>query len=311
MAASNYWQRLEEELDANIEVRRGGSFMVAETEEEAVDLRAKHELERRLGLATRLLSGEEARKELPLLGDSVLEADYCGLDGYANPLLATPAYLKAAIRLGAQLYPFTQVNEIAHAGGSYRLTTQSSVFESPVVINAAGAWITRVAALAGIVLDMAPVAIQMHATERIQPTMSHVIQHVGLGLSVKQVKSGQFLIGGGWPALDLNLEGRSSISVKSMLGNVALAHRVLPFLKNLRILRAWAGPLAATPDELPVIGEVPGFDGFFVVGGTYGFTLAPLWARVLTSLVLGSAPEVDLRSVTVGRLTRGADARSN
>ncbi len=308
LAASDLWEQVETELDANIEVRRGGSFMVAETEDQVADLRAKHDLEQRFGLETTLLDGDDARRELPLLGDGVLAADYCALDGYANPLLATPAYLRAATRLGARIYPFNPVEAITRTSDTYRLTTPTLVFESPIVINAAGAWISQVGRLAGIGLDMAPVAIQMHATERTEAAMSHVIQHVGLGLSVKQVKAGNFLIGGGWPALDLNLNGRSTISIESMLSNIALAHRVLPFLKSHRILRVWAGPLAATPDELPVIGEVPEVKGFLVVGGTYGFTLAPLWGRVLRDLVIGDPPEVNLERVAVARLVKSVSS---
>jgi sarcosine oxidase, subunit beta len=302
IAASDIWDQLETELGADIEVRRGGSFMVAETEEQVAALRAKHNLEVQLGLMTELLAGDDARSEMPLLGPTVVAANYCAKDGYANPLLATPAFLRAANRFGARLYAFNPVTAISRIGLNYRISTANRVFEAPVLINAAGAWISEIADLAGIHLQMAPLAIQMHATERTEPLMSHVIQHVGQGLSVKQVNAGNFLIGGGWPAHGLNLNGRSPISIESMLGNIRQAHRVLPFLKGHRILRVWAGPLAATPDELPVIGEVPGASGFFVVGGTYGFTLAPLWAQVLSSLVRGCATNQDLSQVSVGRL---------
>ncbi len=151
-----------------------------------------------------------------------------------------------------------------------------------------------------------PLAIQIHATVRTAPVMSDVVHHTGAGLSIKQVAAGNILIGGGWPAFDLDLSGRSTISASSILSNVSQAQRVLPFLKGLRILRAWAGPLAATPDELPVIGEVPGSPGFLVAGGTYGLTLAPLWGRVLKDLALGVQPSVDLSQVTVERLVTGS-----
>lgn len=280
--------------------------MVAETEEQVEALTAKHNLEVTSGLMTELLQGDDARSELPLLGPTVLAANYCAKDGYANPLLATPAYLRAANRYGARLYSFHPVERINRVGASYRVRTPSREFESPVVVDTAGAWITEIAQMAGIHLRMAPVAIQMHATERMAPLMDHVIQHVGEGLSVKQVKAGNVLIGGGWPAHGLDLTARSPISVASMLGNIRLAHRILPFLKQQRILRVWAGPLAATADELPAIGEVPGAPGFYVIGGTYGFTLAPLWAKVLCNLVRGITPEVDLSRVTVQRLVAGA-----
>ena len=305
LAASDLWGELEAELDANVELRRGGSFMVAETIDQVAELRAKHDLEHRFGLFTKFLDGREARHELPLLSERILAANYCSSDGYANPLLATPAYLAAATRYKATIYPFTPVTGISRSSNTYRLNTPSGVLESPVVVNTAGAWISQVAKMAGISLDMSPLAIQMHATVRTDPVMSHVVQHVGVGLSVKQVAAGNILIGGGWPANELNLRGRSGISLKSMLSNVSLAQRVLPFLKDLRILRAWAGPLAAAPDELPVIGEVSDAPGFLVAGGTYGFTLAPLWGRVLRDLALGNEPTIDLRRVTVQRLVTG------
>lgn len=305
-AASVLWDTLEAELDATVELRRGGGFMVAETIDEVAELTAKHDMEQRFGLPTTLMDGREARQELPLLSERILAADYCSSDGYANPLLATPAYLAAATRFKAKIQPFTPVTGICRKGSTYRINTPSGVWESPVVVNAAGAWISQVARMADISLDMSPVAIQMHATVQTAPVMSHVVHHIGVGLSVKQVVAGNILIGGGWPAFDLNLNGRSTISVSSMLSNVSQAHRVLPFLRGLRIVRAWAGPLAATPDELPVIGEVPGSPGFLVAGGTYGFTLAPLWGRVLKDLALGVQPSVDLSQVTVERLVTGS-----
>jgi sarcosine oxidase subunit beta len=147
----------------------------------------------------------------------------------------------------------------------------------------------------------------MQATVRVPPLMHHLVEHIGEGLSVKQVSAGNILVGGGWPAATLDLSGRSAISLRSMFGNLELAQRILPFLTSTRILRAWAGPLAATPDELPVIGEVPGFPGFFVAGGTYAFTLAPLWAEVLRDLAIGASPAVDLSGLGPERLMKGTD----
>jgi sarcosine oxidase subunit beta len=131
------------------------------------------------------------------------------------------------------------------------------------------------------------------------------VQHIGDGLSVKQVTAGNVLIGGGWPAAALDLDGRSRAGIASMVGNLALARRILPFLAELRILRVWAGPLAATPDEMPVVGEVPGHPGFLVAGGTYAFTLAPLWARVLRELVLAEPPSEPVADLGPGRLLVG------
>ncbi|MEA2633952.1 MAG: hypothetical protein QOH92_719 [Chloroflexota bacterium] len=305
LQASKRWSFIEDVLETSVELRRSGGFMVAESEIQVNELRAKHELERRNGLTSDLLSGDEARVALPLLSPAVNAAVFCPEDGYANPLKVVPAYLQAAQRLGSRVHAFTRVDRISAKDGVYRVSAANAEWLAPTVVNVTGPWIGDVAGLLGIDLDMSPVAIQMQATVRVPPLLHHLVEHIGEGLSVKQVSAGNILIGGGWPAAKLDLSERTAISLKSMFGNLELAQRILPFLTSMRILRAWAGPLAATPDELPVIGEVPGFPRFFVAGGTYAFTLAPLWAEVLRDLAIGVPPAVDLSGLGPERLMRG------
>ncbi|WP_327406185.1 FAD-binding oxidoreductase [Streptomyces sp. NBC_01288] len=300
--ASDHWSQIEERLGADVELRRGGGFMVAETAVQEEELREKHEWERKAGIPTEVLTGDEARKQLPLLSDRVRAASWCPLDGYANPLLITPAYLTAARRLGVEVHAFTPVTGIQRVGGDYKVLSGERSWTAPVVVNVAGPWITEISALAGVGIQMSPVAIQMHVTVRVPPVMHHLVQHIGEGMSVKQVSAGNLLIGGGWPAAKLDMEGRSTVSVPSMAGNLAQAGRILPFLGDLRLLRMWAGPLAATPDEMPVIGEVPGHRGFFVAGGTYAFTLAPVWGDTLARQIAGDPPADPVDDLGPGRL---------
>ncbi|MEV4290618.1 FAD-binding oxidoreductase [Nonomuraea bangladeshensis] len=301
-AASDLWQDVEDDLDASVELRRSGGFTVAETPAQVRELHDKQAWENAAGITTEILDGDAARAALPQLGPSVAAATWCPLDGYANPLKVTPAYLGDAVRHGAEVVPFAPVTGVARDGGGWRVTAGSRQVAAPVVIDVAGPWLHRIAALAGITLDLAPVAIQMHATVRSPAGLPHLVQHIGEGLSVKQVSAGNLLVGGGWPARRLNLDGRSDAGVDSMVGNMALAVRILPFVRGLRLLRAWAGPLAATPDEMPVIGEVPGSPGFLVAGGTYAFTFAPLWAETLRRLVAGAEPPVDISDLGPERL---------
>lgn len=194
---------------------------------------------------------------------------------------------------------------MARGSGTWTVRTPHGAWTAPHVVCVCGPWIPQVTALAGATVALQSVAIQMHVTERVRPVMEHVVQHIGEGMSVKQVTSGQVMIGSGWPAQELSLTGRQRPSATSLLGNLRQAARILPFLADLRILRAWAGPLAATPDEMPVIGEVPEHPGLLIAGGTYAFTLAPLWARVLTDLMLARPPMVQIADLGVDRLYGG------
>jgi len=301
-AASALWSTLEAELEADLEVRRHGGFMIAETDAEVRELHEKRIHEDACGIPGEVLDGDAVRAELPLLSSSVVAASWCPWDGYANPLKVTPAWMGAAVRRGARIQAFCPVTAIKRRGQTWVVNTPRGSWATKAVVILSGPWISEVAEMAGITVAMAPVAIQMHITERLPPLLIHLVQHIGQGMSVKQVGSGQILIGGGWPAANLNLEGRSRASIESLVGNLRQCAQVLPFIRDLRLLRMWAGPLAATPDELPVIGAVPGVPGLFIAGGTYAFTLAPLWSQVLRDLVIGQPPQVDLAGIGVDRL---------
>jgi sarcosine oxidase, subunit beta len=304
-AASDRWESVEAELGVSVELQRSGGLTIAETEDQVAELKVKAGWEAAAGIETELIDGGAARQLMPQLGPTVLAATWCPADGYANPMLVTHAYLTAARRLGAQLRPFTPVTGLTPRDGGWRVSTPGGHLDAPVVVNVAGPWTGQITALAGAGLRVTPVAIQMHATVRAPALLRHLVQHIGEGLSVKQVTTGTVLIGGGWPAAGLNLNGRTQVSVASMAGNLAQAIRVLPPLAELRLLRAWAGPLAATPDEMPVIGAVPGAPGMYVAAGTYAFTFAPLWGETLAALVAGERPPVEVGDLGPERLLRG------
>lgn len=305
-AAAPLWADLPDQLEADLELRRDGGFMVALTAEQEDDLRAKHAHERAAGLPTEVLDGDEARRRLPLLGRAVRAATWCPWDGYANPLKVTPAWLAAGRRAGVQLRTMTPVTGLDRTATGWVVRTPAGTLSTPWVIDVAGPRLAEVAALAGARLAVAPLAIQMHATVRVPPMLGHLVQHIGEGLSVKQVHSGQVLVGGGWPARSTVLDGRSPASARSLVGNLAAARTILPFLGELTLLRAWTGTMSTTPDEMPVVGPVPGHPGMLVAGGTYAFTFAPLWARVLTDLVLGRPPRLPVADLAPDRLGAGA-----
>jgi len=304
-AASDRWAKVSEEIGADIGLQRAGGLMVAETEDQVHELKVKAGWEAAAGLDTEVLDGDSARRMLPSLGPSVLAATWCAADGYANPLLVTQSYLTAAQRLGATVRTFCPVTGLQRRGSGWRASTTGGDLDAAAVVNVAGPWASQVAAMAGIELRLTPVAIQMHATVRAPALLPHLVQHIGEGLSVKQVSAGTVLIGGGWPSAPINLDGRTQASVASMAGNLAQAIRVLPPLAGLRLLRTWAGPLAATPDEMPVIGAVPGAPGMFLAAGTYAFTFAPLWSESLAALVAGENPPTEISDLGPERLLKG------
>lgn len=300
-ATSALWDGLAENVP-HLGLNRCGGFMVAETEAQVASLHEKHEWETAAGIPTEVATGSEARQALPLLGQDVLAATWCDWDGFAEPDLATPALLRQAILEGATFYPDTPVTSLDRRTDGWVVTSLDRTWNAHSVIDAAGPWMADVAALAGVHLDLRPTSLQMHTLEAAPGTLDVLVQHVGEGMSVKQDRRGRIVLGGGWPAGPFHPTGKAPLNTDSTTGSRAQVSRILPSLGNATLLDAWTGPVVTTPDEMPVIGEIDSARGLFLAGGTYSFTFAPLWANVLTSLVLGKNPPVDVDAYSPARL---------
>ena len=152
-------------------------------------------------------------------------------------------------------------------------------------------------------LDLRALSLQMHTLAAPPETLNVLVQHVGEGISIKQDRRNRIVLGGGWPAGQFRTAGAAPIREESIAGNLAQTGRLMPGLGEIELSDVWTGPVVTTPDELPIIGELESAPGVFVAGGTYSFTFASLWADVLTALVQGKEPAVDVTSFGPARLT--------
>ena len=84
-----------------------------------------------------------------------------------------------------------------------------------------------------------------------------------------------------------------------------LHKRVLRLFPGLRSEEPswWMGHRPCFPDDLPVLGAVPGRPGLNVCfgHGTHGLTGGPLSGRVVAELVAGRRPSIDLAPYSIQR----------
>jgi glycine/D-amino acid oxidase-like deaminating enzyme len=92
--------------------------------------------------------------------------------------------------------------------------------------------------------------------------------------------------------------------------NTALARNMLtsakalhPQLGNIQIAGTWAGMIDVTPDELPIIDEMPGCAGLWVATGLsgHGFGIGPGVGRVVAELATARNPIVDTAPFALSR----------
>jgi glycine/D-amino acid oxidase-like deaminating enzyme len=86
------------------------------------------------------------------------------------------------------------------------------------------------------------------------------------------------------------------------------AHRYFPGLGALRLRRAWAGEIDATPDALPVIDGGGGPSGLVIATGMsgHGFGLGPVVGTIVADLAEGAEPGFDLRPFRLARFHDGS-----
>jgi D-amino-acid dehydrogenase len=72
--------------------------------------------------------------------------------------------------------------------------------------------------------------------------------------------------------------------------------------------RFWMGFRPSTPDGLPILGEAPRRSGIFLAlgHGHFGMTGGPQSGRIVSRLMNGQAPEIDVSPYAASRLGRQA-----
>ena len=293
------WRTLEQELEADLHYRRGGNLLLAESDEEAEQLAAFVQQQQGLGFTdVRLVDRQEALSLAPGLNDSVVAGSYSPNDGQADPAHTTRAFATAAQRHGAVYW--TETTALALLTQNERVTgaqTERGEVEAAYVVLAAGAWSDGLAATIGLHLPIRTRALQMIlSTPARSGSLQPVLSAVSRMLSLKQLRDGAFLLGGGW-AGEPTADRRSyTMRPESIQGNWATACELLPIVGGQHIERTWCGLEAMSFDDIPFIGPISGIDELTVVTGFsgHGFAIAPAVGRSVADQIDGQpTPELD------------------
>lgn len=239
---------------------------------------------------SRLSVGEAARR-VPGLKSIWTEAAFEPSCQDIDVAALHQAYLRAAKKAGASLVTRAPLERARWKKGRWELDTARGCFSAALIVNAAGAWADRVAALCGA----APVGIQPFRRTMLQlrlgvavPASLPLISHIGGSFYFKGESEGRI-----WLSPHDETPSAPCDAAPDEL-DVALAIDRFQSVVDWPIAaveRKWAGLRSFAPDRLPVFGADPDVPGVIWCAGQGGFGIqtAPAISGLLAAQ-LGAPP---------------------
>ncbi|WP_219213576.1 NAD(P)/FAD-dependent oxidoreductase [Variovorax boronicumulans] len=266
-----------------------GAMMVA-SEEQLPTLEAHWEVLRAMDTGAERLSREEALARVPALrpeqvSAAVYEPDAADMDVHA----IHQGYLRGMRRAGGLLACDAEVTAIERVGERWRVTAGGKVYEAPVLLNAAGAWVDAIARLAGV----PPIGIEPRRRSALifAPAEGADTAHWPMVYSADEgwylkPDAGMLL---GSPA---NADPVEPHDVQPEELDIAFAiHRIeeATTLAIRRPTRTWAGLRSFVADGDLVGGFEPSAPGFFWVAaqGGYGIQTSAAMGEACAALARG------------------------
>lgn len=290
-----------------IDLHRVGYLFLLDTPQAVADFEASVALQNSLGLPTRIVDVDEARRLSPLIDtDGLLAASFSPTDGHCSPESVVLGYATAARRLGATLVTGCAVTGIQlHDGAIRAVETTGGVVETDTVVCAAGAWSRAIGAMAGVDLPVTPLRRQIAFTGPVAGLPPHLPMTIDFSSSFYFHSEGPgLLIGMSDPDETPGFDTEVSDAWLPRLA--AAAERRAPAVADAGIAGGWAGLYEVTPDHNALIGAAPEVDRFLYATGFsgHGFLMGPAVGEVVRDLVLDRAPFVDITPLDARRFER-------
>lgn len=298
------YERFGEKFRTDIGLRQVGYLFLCRNESELAQVEDSTRIQNRLGGSSRMVSPDEAHAINPFLDPAALvAASYSPRDGFAQPSKVVKAYAEAAQQLGVTICQDTEVLDIDAAGGEVRAVhTNRGSIRTPTVICAAGAWSTKLGAMAGVHLPIEPVRRQIGMTPQAAkplPTVPFTLD-LSTTLYFHNYLNGMLL---GISNQDQEPGFCREFDYQWLPAFNRAAEIVAPTLAHQDLEVGWAGLYENTPDHNAMIGTSDTVSGFMYATGFsgHGFLQGPAVGELVRDMYLGRDSFMDAEQFSAAR----------
>lgn len=293
----------------DIDLHQPGYLFVLTRPEDVALFETSVALQNSLGIASRMLSPQEAREYSPYLNvDDVLAAAYSPRDGHCAPESVVLGYANGARRHGATVLTHTEVVGIAQDSGTITaVQTSAGSIATSAVMDCAGAWSPQIAAMVGLELPVTPYKREIVVTDPVPGLPPDLAFTIDYASSFYYHREGAgLLMGFSDPTVPAGFDlSRDERFLERLAGHAE--HRA-PAVLDAGIRTGWAGLYEDTPDHNALLGEWSGASRFFYATGFsgHGFLQGPAVGEILRDAYLGRTPFIDVTPLRVERFAEGA-----
>jgi sarcosine oxidase subunit beta len=301
-------ERFEEDFNQAIDYQRYGYLFLLTNESDLTTFQHNMAIQRRLGVATEWLEGDEIRRQLPIMRlDDVLAGTYNGNEGTVDPNGVVMGYINTAKRLGTLTHTDVTVTGINVANGKVTsVETDHGTISTPIVVNAAGPWAAIIGQMAGVPIPITPVQRQWLTTTPLPEISTDFPFVIDFAQALYFHREGQGLLTG-MSNPDEEPGFNQNVDPVWELAHMEAAIARLPILEKAGLVSRVAGLYEVTPDAHPIYGKTP-IDGFYICSGFsgHGFMHAPISGKLLAEIILdGKASSLDVNMLDLARFEEG------
>jgi len=288
--ALRLYEHLAQELDYNLLFSQQGHLTLAHAERAVNVAHERAEVNRLLGVDSRVIYPDEIAKLCPPLDLSarpdfpIMAALYHPPGGVIRHDAVVWAYARQADRMGVHIHQGVEVTDVVvESGRATGVRTSAGDVSAGTVVSAVAGWTSEICRMAGVRVPIVTHPLQAFVTEPLKPFLHAILVSATLHVYISQTDRGEVLIGS-------EIEPYSSYSQGSTLNflEVTAKHtlELLPMLGRVKVMRAWGGVCDVTPDYSPIMG-VTDVEGFLIDGGwgTYGFKASPIVGVAMAELI--------------------------
>lgn len=311
------------ELDYDIGWTQRGSLLAIENEaemEEAKKFCSQLDAE---GLPVRILDKYEVHEDEPYLAPDIVGGMETDCDGSLNPMALAYGLVHGAKKLGAKVLTHHAVTDIGldAEGCIESVVTEKEEIFTKRVVNAAGVWAPELGKLVGLDIPIRPRQGQLLVAERTFPVARRKVmefgymmakfessdytrnvtpemEKYGVALVFEPTEAQNFLIGSSRRFVGMDTSCHSDV-LRAMAQR---AMRFFPVIKDIQVIRSYAGLRPFSPDHRPIISETE-VPGFYVAAGHEGdgIGLSLITGKLISQMICDEQPAITIEPLKLSR----------